>query len=196
MDMFSHLNAAKYEEPVENSMINIEDLYNRQHSLKLAREENYQKILNRIHSKIKLTARTHIDQKFMFYVIPEIMIGVPRYNVQHCTAYVINKLQDNGFFVRYTHPNLLFISWQHYIPKYEREMIQQTHGIKVDEFGNELPEDVPQADDPMDLYKSNKDRNDLQNAEIKKSEYNNTKEYEPLGIYGKDILLKMNKKLG
>lgn len=194
--MFSHLNAAKYEEPVENSMINIEDLYNRQHSLKLAREENYQKILNRIHSKIKLTARTHIDQKFMFYVIPEIMIGVPRYNVQHCTAYVINKLQDNGFFVRYTHPNLLFISWQHYIPKYEREMIQQTHGIKVDEFGNELPEDIPQADDPMDLYKSNKDRNDLQNAEIKKSEYNNTKEYEPLGIYGKDILLKMNKKLG
>lgn len=194
--MFSPLNAAKYEEPVENSMINIEDLYNRQHSLKLAREENYQKILNRIHSKIKLTARTHIDQKFMFYVIPEIMIGVPRYNVQHCTAYVINKLQDNGFFVRYTHPNLLFISWQHYIPKYEREMIHQTHGIKVDEFGNELPEDIPQADDPMDLYKSNKDRNDLQNAEIKKSEYNNTKEYEPLGIYGKDILLKMNKKLG
>lgn len=194
--MFSPLNAAKYEEPVENNMINIEDLYNRQHSLKLAREENYQKILNRIHSKIKLTARTHIDQKFMFYVIPEIMIGVPRYNVQHCTAYVINKLQDNGFFVRYTHPNLLFISWQHYIPKYEREMIQQTHGIKVDEFGNELPEDIPQVDDPMDLYKSNKDRNDLQNAEIKKSEYNNTKEYEPLGIYGKDILLKMNKKLG
>ena len=47
-----------------------------------------------------------------------------------------NKLQMNGFKVRYTHPNLLFISWQHYIPHYERAQIKRKTGMAVDSWGN------------------------------------------------------------
>jgi hypothetical protein len=32
----------------------------------------------------------------------------------------MDKLKTNGFNVRYIHPNLLFISWTHWIPGYIR----------------------------------------------------------------------------
>ena len=50
--------------------------------------------------------------------------------------YVINKLTENGFQVKYTHPNLLWISWQHYIPHYERANIKKQYGVSIDGFGN------------------------------------------------------------
>ena len=48
----------------------------------------------------------------------------------------IEKLTENGFQIKYTHPNLLWISWQHYIPHYERANIKKKFGVNVDGFGN------------------------------------------------------------
>jgi hypothetical protein len=202
MDIFNTLNASKYEaqEDTEENFINLDDLYNRQHNLKLARESNYNKILKRIHNKIKMTSRMFIDQYHTFFIIPEIMLGVPRYNVQHCLAYVTNKLTDNGFYVQYIHPNTIFISWQHYLPQYKREMIREVHGVNVDSNGNVLP-DKPKTntndDDPMMLGSSIQERNELikqQEKEKKKVQFNDINEYKPSGIYDKDILLSLNKK--
>jgi len=203
MDIFNTLNASKYEaqEDTEENFINLDDLYNRQHNLKLARESNYNKILKRIHNKIKMTSIMFIDQYHTFFIIPEIMLGVPRYNVQHCLAYVTNKLTDNGFYVQYIHPNTIFISWQHYLPQYKREMIREVHGVNVDSNGNVLP-DKPKTntnddDDPMMLGSSIQERNELikqQEKEKKKVQFNDINEYKPSGIYDKDILLSLNKK--
>lgn len=203
MDIFNTLNTSKYEaqEDTEENFINLDDLYNRQHNLKLARESNYNKILKRIHNKIKMTSRMFIDQYHTFFIIPEIMLGVPRYNVQHCLAYVTNKLTDNGFYVQYIHPNTIFISWQHYLPQYKREMIREVHGVNVDSNGNVLP-DKPKTntnndDDPMMLGSSIQERNELikqQEKEKKKVQFNDINEYKPSGIYDKDILLSLNKK--
>ena len=52
----------------------------------------------------------------------------------------MEQLTTNGFIVKYTHPNLLFISWKHYIPSYERMNIKKKYGIKIDGFGNVLKE--------------------------------------------------------
>lgn len=205
MDIFNTLNTSKYEaqQNTETDFIDLNELYNRQHSLKLAREDNYGKILKKIHNKIKLTSRMYIDQQHIFFVIPEVVLGVPRYNVQHCVAYVTNKLQENGFFVRYTHPNLLFISWQHYLPQYKRELIKETHGVNVDEHGNILPEKPTKNndngdDDPLMLGSSIQERNEKlkqQEKEKKRVQFNDVNEYQPSGIYGKDILLSLNKKI-
>ena len=70
----------------------------------------YDKILARIHKKIKTTARMRNSTCFCMYVIPEFILGLPRYNIGLCTTYLIDKLQENGFKIKYTHPNLLFIS--------------------------------------------------------------------------------------
>ena len=64
------------------------------------------------------------------------MIGVPKYDVATCISYVIGKVQDNSFNVRYTHPNLLLISWQHWVPAYVRTEIQKKTGMTIDGYGN------------------------------------------------------------
>ena len=35
------------------------------------------------------------------------MIGAPKYDHTECIPYIVDQLKDNGFVVRYTHPNLL-----------------------------------------------------------------------------------------
>ena len=53
------------------------------------------------------------SEKFTFFLLPEFILGVPRYDMAECTSFVMEKLIDNGFMVKYTHPNLLVISWIH-----------------------------------------------------------------------------------
>ena len=101
----------------------------------------YNKILNRIHSKIKITSRQyHGKEQFCWYLIPEMMIGVSRYSVNECTGYILRKLRENNFVVRYTNPNLIFISWQHWVPGYVRQEYKKQTGQTIDGFGNELSE--------------------------------------------------------
>jgi len=119
-----------------NEKLNLDELYKQQkisedHKLKI-----YQKILNRIHNKIKHTSRMRNNSKFCVYVIPEFILGIPRYDINTCTMYIIEKLTTNGFQIKYTHPNLLWISWQHYIPHYERANIKKKLGVNIDGFGN------------------------------------------------------------
>ena len=45
-------------------------------------------------------------------------------------------MEENDFIVRYTHPNLLFISWKHYVPNYVRTEIKKKTGTIIDKFGN------------------------------------------------------------
>lgn len=206
MNIFTDLNMSKYEAQTsqDDEFIDLDELYNRQHSLKLAREENYGKILKRVHNKIKLTSRIHTDQQYLFFVVPEIMIGVPRYNIQHCIAYLVNKLEKNGFFTKYVHPNTLFISWQHYLPQFKREVIKEVHGVNVDKHGNVIEEKPIQYNndddftDPMMLGKSISERNEILNQQAKdkkKVEFNDINQYTSSGIYDKDILFSLNQKI-
>ena len=39
-------------------------------------------------------------------------------------GYLIDKLQENKFNVKYIHPNTLFISWIHWVPQYVRTEIK------------------------------------------------------------------------
>jgi hypothetical protein len=118
--------------------INLDDLYQRKNEVEQHRIKIYQKILTRVHVKIKVTSRTNIHNPFCFFVIPEFLVGVPRYDSATCTAYVIDKLIANGFQTKYTHPNLLFISWRHFIDKRKRMEFKKQYGFAIDGFGNAI----------------------------------------------------------
>jgi hypothetical protein len=120
--------------------INIDDLYERKNQIDDIKLKHYNKILNRAHSKIKQTSRLRTRDQFCFFLVPEFLIGVPSYDTAACIAYIIDKLQENGFFIKYTHPNLLFISWQHYIDKRKRMDFKKQNGYSIDAFGNPLAE--------------------------------------------------------
>lgn len=181
--------------------LNMDELYEKKKQQDLNTLTTYNRILNRIHNKIKNLSRMKADNQFCWYVIPEIIIGVPKYNHGACTAYIIHKLEDNGFITKYTHPNLLFISWKHWVPSYVRNEIKKKTGFIVDGYGKKLDKkEVAAADNQnpdaimYDKLKNNKNSN---NDSINKSNGNdNYKEidsYKPSGnlVYNNNLFKKI-----
>ena len=119
-----------------NEKLDLDELFKEKKQTYEHKIKIYQKILARVHKKIKTTSRMRNSEKFSFFLIPEFVLGIPRYDMAECTSFIIEKLSDNGFMVKYTHPNLLFISWQHYLPKYQRVEIKKKTGVAVDGYGN------------------------------------------------------------
>jgi len=91
-------------------MLNIDDLNNTLKEKEDKQNKIYDEILKKCHHKIKKTSETSTEG-FCFYVIPEYIYGFPLYNYKGCVIYLFKTLTKNGFEVKYTHPNLLFISW-------------------------------------------------------------------------------------
>ena len=92
------------------SMLNIDELNNNIKQKEKKQNMIYDKILKKCHHKIKKTSET-TTVGFCFYIIPEYIYGFPLYNFKGCVLYIFKALDKNGFDVRYTHPNLLYISW-------------------------------------------------------------------------------------
>ena len=92
-----------------DTKINIDDLYETIRRTDQNTLISYNKILQRIHTRIKTTAKQKNNSQCCWYVVPEILIGIPKYDVGSCIAYIIDKLTDNEFKISYTHPNLHYI---------------------------------------------------------------------------------------
>ena len=135
------------------------------------------------------TSRQRYNEQYLFFIVPEFVIGVPRYNVTHCTQYIIEKLEKNDFVVKYTHPNMLFISWGHYVPSYKRKEIKNKYGITIDKYGREIQEkDDIEKKNNMLLTSS-------QSSKSKESSYKSINTYKSDGIYSKEYMNIITNKL-
>jgi hypothetical protein len=184
--------------------LNIDELYEKKRQQDLNKLALFNKILNRIHVKIRTVSRQKVDEHFCWFLVPEIIIGVPKYDQAACIAYLIDKLKSNGFNIRYIHPNMLFISWLHWVPSYVRSELKKKTGINVDEYGNKIEENVEEngelkmlsniPSDPNDFMLNNKSQ-DFKLKQPKK-EYTPIKSYKPSGslIYDDDLLNKIEGK--
>jgi len=183
--------------------LNIDELYEKKRQYDLSKLALFNKILNRIHVRIKTTSRQKHDEHFCWFVVPEVIIGVPKYDQASCIAYLIDKLKTNGFNVRYIHPNTLFISWLHWIPSYVRSELKKKTGIMIDEYGQRVENEEEtndnnritiQPSDPNDfiLNRTNNQQNDIK----PKKEYTPIKSYKPSGnlVYNDEILNKIGNK--
>ena len=179
-----------------NEKLNLDELYERTRETSQTKIKTYQKILARIHTRIKAISRQRNNNKFCMFVIPEFILGIPRYDIAECTNYVIEKLTDNGFQLKYTYPNLLFISWQHYIPKYQRSEIKKKTGVAIDGFGNVVnKKDKNNRDDsnPNNLLLMDKNVK-MKDGKKKPSNFKSTSSYKPTGnlIYNTNLLEKID----
>ena len=173
--------------------INIDDLYEKKRHNDLNKLELFKKILNRIHVRIKTTSSQNVHEKFCWFVIPEIIIGVPKYDQSGCIAYIMDTLQTNGFQVKYFHPNTIFISWDHWVPSYVRNEIKKKTGININEYGERITDDIP-TDELNDVTHLQHDVL-AQNKNSKK--FTPINSYKPSGklVYSEDLLNKMDDKL-
>ena len=96
----------------KDRMINIHSLYKKQHEKQKIRISIYEKVLLKCHRRIKFVADS--EKQETYFIVPEYMFGIPLYNQIACVCFLIIKLRKNGFKVKYTHPNFIFISWKHY----------------------------------------------------------------------------------
>lgn len=170
--------------------INLDELFEKKKAHDLQTTNHYKTVLNRIHSKIKLTSRQNLSEQFCWFVIPEMMIGVPKYDVAKCISFCMDKLTDNGFNVRYTHPNLLLITWNHWVPSYVRNEIKKKTGVNIDGYGNiQNNEDKSDIDlNPNNLFKIkdlSKDSNKFNEKDSK-----SITSYKPSGklVYNNNLL--------
>jgi hypothetical protein len=180
-----------------NDKINIDELYERKRQYDLNKLELFKKILNRVHIRIKTTAKLNKNDKFCWFVVPEIIIGVPKYDQAGCIAYIMDSLQNNGFLVRYFHPNTLLISWDHWIPSYVRSEIKKKTGVSLNEFGEKIKED--NDDEVNEEEETNTLKNNKGNIEqIKNSKkYTPINSYKPSGklVYSEDLLNRIENKI-
>ena len=179
-----------------NEKLNLDELYERTRETSQTKIKTYQKILARIHTRIKAISRQRNNNKFCMFVIPEFILGIPRYDIAECTNYVIEKLTENGFQLKYTYPNLLFISWQHYIPKYQRSEIKKKTGVAIDGFGNVVSKkNKNNRDDsnPNSLLLMDKNVK-MKDGKKKPSNFKSTSSYKPTGnlIYNTNLLEKID----
>jgi hypothetical protein len=180
--------------------LNIDDLYEKKRQHDLSKLSLYNKILNRIHVRIKTTSRQKTDEQFCWYVVPELIIGVPKYDQGSCIAYLIDKLKSNGFNVRYIHPNTLFISWLHWVPSYVRTELKKKTGIIINEYGQKVNDDDDNDNKSSNLLDNNfnlitKEQNMTELNKPKKT-YTSIKSYKPSGnlIYDDELLNKIEDK--
>jgi hypothetical protein len=115
--------------------INIDELYESKKKNNLTRVDIYNKLLIKIHNRIKLSSRIKTNENFCTYIMPEVLIGYPNYDLEECLVFIIDKLQTDGFLTRYIHPNLLMISWNHWVPSYVRDEIKKKTGKEVNCYG-------------------------------------------------------------
>jgi hypothetical protein len=205
------------DEDVENvRKINLDELYDTKKEKDLQKMQVFNRILNRIHTKIKMTSRQKINSNFCWYVVPEVMLGVVNYDRVMCISYIVAKLEENDFQVRYTHPNLIFISWGHYIPTYVRTEFKKKTGISIDEHGNKKEEGNENSEegggirlitnsgggenaniDHTLLNRNKTSAASSANPNLVKKEYKPINSYKPTGnlVYSNDFLKKIEDRM-
>jgi hypothetical protein len=177
--------------------INIDELYEKQKNRDLKQITIFNKILNRIHIRIKSVNRFGKKDKFVWFNIPEYIFGEPIYDNAECIAYIVSKLEENGFYIRYVHPNTLFISWENWIPTYVRNEIKKKRGIVIDEKGNIVKKEEEDTEEPVS-EKTDKHVSTSVTQIDKKTgkEYTSIKSYKPTGnlVYSQEFFEKLEKK--
>jgi len=103
-------------------------LYSEQEKRDALKLKTYNNILESAHNKIRVISRMPNNDKSLLFVVPEFVIGVPRFNTRDCILYLVWNLRNSHFDVQYYHPNLLHISWKKHDDLYreQRNPIVQT----------------------------------------------------------------------
>ena len=177
--------------------INIDELYEKKQQRELKQLSIFNKLLNRIHKRITFTAHNKANDKHIWFIVPEYIFGEPLYDQGDCIAHLVNKLEDNGFHVKYVHPNALFISWVNWIPSYVRNEFKKKTGMVINEKGEIVSKQDDSKEDDMNGGLFNDKQNVNQKDQKEQKQYTPIGQYKPTGnlVYGSDMFEKIEKKV-
>jgi hypothetical protein len=58
------------------------------------------------------------NANYIMYNVPPFILGLPAIDMEDCIVYIVYMLRQHGYQVRFTYPNLLYISWKHHEKDY------------------------------------------------------------------------------
>lgn len=91
--------------------VNVKDIMATQKQRQQKRHEVFDQIMEKINRLIVKSIKVLRNNNSCVYEVPEFLIGSPLYELNECINYLIKKLTENGFYVRYFFPRVLYISW-------------------------------------------------------------------------------------
>lgn len=100
------------------------ELFDKRRQRDNSRLKAYNKVLEQIYVRIRSNSRMGADP-WIIYTVPPFILGLPRLDMEDCIVYLVYVLRQQAYEVRYTYPNLLYISWKHH----ERDYILKTSPI-------------------------------------------------------------------
>ena len=83
-----------------------------------ARLRAYNQLLEQVQHRIFTTSQLPGNPSYLVYTVPPFILGLPYIDLQDCIVYIVYNLRQNGFEVRFTYPNMLYISWSSYEKEY------------------------------------------------------------------------------
>ncbi len=93
------------------------ELFERRKQRDGAKLKSYNKILEQIYTRIRTASREGADP-WILYTCPPFIIGLPKIDLEDLIVYLVYMLRTQQYEVRYTYPNLLYISWKHHESDY------------------------------------------------------------------------------
>ena len=93
-------------------------LFEKRASRDKARLRAYNQLLSQIHHRIFTTSQLPGNPNYLMYTVPPFILGLPSIDLEDCVVYIVYQLRASNFEVRFTYPNLLYISWKNYEREY------------------------------------------------------------------------------
>jgi hypothetical protein len=90
------------------------DLYDRRIRRDYARLRAYNTLLEQIYHRVYATSQLSGNTSSVLYTVPPFILGLPKLDMEDCIVYLVWQLRQSKFDVRFTWPNMLFISWKHH----------------------------------------------------------------------------------
>ena len=94
------------------------ELYDKRRAKDSSRLRAYNKILEQIYNRIRVLSRLPNSPCYLLYTVPPFILGLPKIDLEDCMVYLIYQLRHASYEVRYTPPNMIYISWNHHETAY------------------------------------------------------------------------------
>jgi len=99
---------------IEVPRLDPKDLYDRRVKRDHARLRSYNTLLEQIYHRVYATSQLSGNTSSVLYNVPPFVLGLPKLDMEDCIVYLVWQLRQTGFEIRFTWPNLLYISWRHH----------------------------------------------------------------------------------
>jgi len=90
-------------------MVKADELIKQQKDREKIKYKTFSKIYESVEKKITLASASNYS--YLWYEIPQFIIGYPLYSCPDCIACISKELTNNGFTVEKYEPNIILITW-------------------------------------------------------------------------------------